>query len=139
MSYFDRLPLYVNHEETFWFWGFSIYNTQNTFGDKPLVQEQNINEKQESFQQPSQKQQQQKPEKPEKKEKISDNKFSYNEWVDEMLEKMYLNEDGQHPVDMLMLDNCEKGYDGDDDLKQRESEELMFQFDLDWDIEKGKL
>jgi hypothetical protein len=55
--------------------------------------------------------------------------------VDDMLEKMYLNDEGK-----FVVDSCEKKEEDDNtNIHNRDSEELMFQFDLDWDIEKGRL
>jgi hypothetical protein len=49
--------------------------------------------------------------------------LSYNEWVDKMLEKMYLNEEGDFSV---ANDNTINN-----DYKESESEELMFHLELE--------
>jgi hypothetical protein len=149
-SYFDRLPLYVtdvksesNNNESFW--NFPVYATTAT----PVT---NMNHpvfvcmQQEHFQQEisdfrKSECQCQLPKKCESKEQKTGNYITYNEWVDNMLEEMYLNENGQHNGDKY-----DRGYwehkNCQDNRKtkcENEEEELMFQLDLDWDIEKGRV
>jgi len=133
MSYLDRLPLYVTSEQNY-FCGFPIYShTVPIDNNCQYVEEQNVSVSNSySCNNDFHKNEL-------KKEEISDNAVLSYEWVDEALEKMYLNENGNlcdddSVVDDSVIDNCEKGYN-----KEGESEEeLMFQFELDWDIEKGK-
>ena len=54
---------------------------------------------------------------------VQDIVLSYNKWVDKMLEKMYLNEEGE-----FLLSNDDTI---NDDIKERKSEELMFHLELE--------
>ena len=129
MSYLDRLPLYVTPEDKNVFNNFQydITNTSvysNLINIKSLfiwVPEEDEKREQERKREKEDKEDEKQDEKEEKKD--NDN-ISYNEWVDDRLEKMYLNDEGHY-------------YDEKD--QKNDEEELIFQFDLDWDIEKGRL
>ena len=54
---------------------------------------------------------------------VQDIVLSYNEWVDKMLEQMYLNEEGKFSV---ANDNTINN-----DVKESDSEELMFHLELE--------
>jgi hypothetical protein len=133
MSYFDRLPLYVTDikpevvSEPTSFWNFPTYITYTPIEKKQnpiFICHQEVSEKGQ-------------PMKAEAKEQKNGNCITYNEWVDNMLEEMYLNENGQYSGE-----KCYKGYwehkNCQDNKANNEEEELMFQLDLDWDIEKGR-
>jgi hypothetical protein len=126
MSYLDRLPLYVTPEDKNVFNNFQ-YDITNTSVYSNLINIKSLfiwvpeeDEKREQEREREDKED----EKEEKDEKKGNDNMSYNEWVDDRLEKMYLNDEG----------HC---YDEKD--QKNDEEELIFQFDLDWDIEKGRL
>jgi hypothetical protein len=126
MSYLDRLPLYVTPEDKNVFNNFQ-YDITNTSVYSNLINIKSLfiwvpeeDEKREREREKEDKED----EKDEKEEKKDNDNMSYNEWVDDRLEKMYLNDEGHY-------------YDEKD--QKNDEEELIFQFDLDWDIEKGRL
>ena len=135
MSYFDRLPLYVTPGETSscgWYFP--------TFVRDIYTEDKNLNSSNQTNTQTQQVQVQEQQSEKQDEHELSYNELSYNEWVDEMLEKMYLNEDGHHDCEKERTHNDNKSHNNNNiDNHTRESEELMFQFDLDWDIEKGRL
>jgi hypothetical protein len=126
MSYLDRLPLYVTPEDKNVFNNFQ-YDITNTSVYSNLINIKSlfiwVPEEDEKREQEREKEDKE-DEKEEKEEKKDNDNMSYNEWVDDRLEKMYLNDEGHY-------------YDEKD--QKNDEEELIFQFDLDWDIEKGKL
>jgi hypothetical protein len=148
MSYLDRLPLYVTPEDKNVFNNFQydITNTSvysNLINIKSLFiwvpeedekreqegkedKEDKEDEKREYEKQERKREREDKEDEKqdEKEEKKDNDNISYNEWVDDRLEKMYLNDEGHY-------------YDEKD--QKNDEEELIFQFDLDWDIEKGRL
>jgi hypothetical protein len=138
MSYFDRLPLYVTPEEPSWFWNFpmSVKKEQHvSFSYEKEIQNHLLELKlQEELKLREIQQLEEVKQKLQLSEKLFANDLLHYEWVDEMLEKMYLNDEGK-----FVVDACEKKEEDSTNIHNRESEELMFQFDLDWDIEKGKL
>jgi len=126
MSYLDRLPLYVTPEDKNVFNNFQ-YDITNTSVYSNLINIKSLfiwvpeEDKKREHERKREKEDEKQDEKEEKKD--NDN-ISYNEWVDDRLEKMYLNDEGHY-------------YDEKD--QKNDEEELIFQFDLDWDIEKGRL
>jgi hypothetical protein len=133
MSYLDRLPLYVTPEDKNVFNNFQ-YDITNTSVYSNLINIKSLfiwvpeeDEKREREREKEDKEREDKEDEKreyEKEEKKDNDNMSYNEWVDDRLEKMYLNDEGHY-------------YDEKD--QKNDEEELIFQFDLDWDIEKGKL
>jgi hypothetical protein len=133
MSYLDRLPLYVTPEDKNVFNNFQydITNTSvysNLINIKSLfiwVPEEDEKREREREKEDKEREDKEREDKEDEKEEKKDNdNMSYNEWVDDRLEKMYLNDEGHY-------------YDEKD--QKNDEEELIFQFDLDWDIEKGRL
>jgi hypothetical protein len=125
MSYLDRLPLYVTPEDKNVFNNFQ-YDITNTSVYSNLINIKSLfiwvpeeDEKREREKEDKEDEKQD-----EKEEKKDNDNISYNEWVDDRLEKMYLNDEGHY-------------YDEKD--QKNDEEELIFQFDLDWDIEKGRI
>jgi len=125
MSYLDRLPLYVTPEDKNVFNNFQ-YDITNTSVYSNLINIKSLfiwvpeeDEKREREKEDKEDEKQD-----EKEEKKENDNISYNEWVDDRLEKMYLNDEGHY-------------YDEKD--QKNDEEELIFQFDLDWDIEKGRI
>lgn len=133
MSYLDRLPLYVTPEDKNVFNNFQ-YDITNTSVYSNLINIKSLfiwvpeeDEKREREREKEDKEREDKEDEKreyKKEEKKDNDNMSYNEWVDDRLEKMYLNDEGHY-------------YDEKD--QKNDEEELIFQFDLDWDIEKGKL
>jgi|LauGreDrversion4_1035100.scaffolds.fasta_scaffold656787_1 hypothetical protein len=129
MSYLDRLPLYVKPEDKNVFNNFQ-YDITNTSVYSNLINIKSLfiwvpeeDEKRE-HERKREKEDKEDEKQDEKEEKKDNDNISYNEWVDDRLEKMYLNDEGHY-------------YDEKD--QKNDEEELIFQFDLDWDIEKGRL
>jgi len=129
MSYLDRLPLYVTPEDKNVFNNFQ-YDITNTSVYSNLINIKSLfiwvpeeDEKRE-HERKREKEDKEDEKQDEKEEKKDNDNISYNEWVDDRLEKMYLNDEGHY-------------YDEKD--QKNDEEELIFQFDLDWDIEKGRL
>jgi uncharacterized protein YhaN len=133
MSYLDRLPLYVTPEDKNVFNNFQ-YDITNTSVYSNLINIKSLfiwvpeeDEKREREREKEDKEREDKEDEKreyKKEEKKDNDNMSYNEWVDDRLEKMYLNDEGHY-------------YDEKD--QKNDEEELIFQFDLDWDIEKGRL
>jgi len=128
MSYLDRLPLYVTPEDKNVFNNFQ-YDITNTSVYSNLINIKSlfiwVPEEDEKREREREKEDKEREDKEDEKEEKKDNdNMSYNEWVDDRLEKMYLNDEGHY-------------YDEKD--QKNDEEELIFQFDLDWDIEKGRL
>jgi hypothetical protein len=137
MSYLDRLPLYitdVNPEvisDTISFWNFPMF----THNDKTPIficvekqQEYNHNLNKGDSQVIHTKQAETTEDKVE---------TSYYEWVDNKLEEIYLNDDGQFNGDSYDKESFKNCQNNISTKCENEEEELMFQFELDWDIEKG--
>jgi hypothetical protein len=127
MSYLDRLPLYVTPEDKNVFNNFQ-YDITNTSVYSNLINIKSlfiwVPEEDEKREQKREREDKEDEKQDEKEEKKDNDNISYNEWVDDRLEKMYLNDEGHY-------------YDEKD--QKNDEEELIFQFDLDWDIEKGRL
>jgi len=127
MSYLDRLPLYVTPEDKNVFNNFQ-YDITNTSVYSNLINIKSlfiwVPEEDEKREQEREREREGKEDEKREDEKKDNDNISYNEWVDDRLEKMYLNDEGHY-------------YDEKD--QKNDEEELIFQFDLDWDIEKGRL
>jgi hypothetical protein len=138
MSYLDRLPLYINDvnpefiSNTASLWNFPMF----THNDKnPIF----IGiEKQQEYNRYLNKGECQVI--PTKQAETTEDKIetSYYEWVDNKLEEMYLNEDRQYNGDSCDEESYKSCQSNISVNCENEEEELMFQFELDWDIEKGK-
>lgn len=136
MSHFDRLPLYVTDikeesSQPITFWNFPTYINYTHIDKKPSFICDEHFKKSETIL----------PMIAEDKEQKKGNCITYTEWVDNMLEEMYLNENGHYSGE-----KCHDGYwehknceDNRVDEEKKAEEELMFQLDLDWDIEKGRV
>jgi len=127
MSYLDRLPLYVTPEDKNVFNNFQ-YDITNTSVYSNLINIKSlfiwVPEEDEKREHERKREREDKEDEKREDEKKDNDNISYNEWVDDRLEKMYLNDEGHY-------------YDEKD--QKNDEEELIFQFDLDWDIEKGRL
>jgi hypothetical protein len=139
MSYLDRLPLYITDVDpefisnTTSLWNFPMFTHNDKTPIFICVEKQqeynhyvNINTYEGQVI-------------PTKQAETTEYKIetSYYEWVDNKLEEMYLNEDGQYNGDSCDEESYKSCQSNISVNCENEEEELMFQFELDWDIEKG--